>query len=116
MADRSKLNKALYDWVVAHGMNIIWEPGGSGSGPVSDEQITDLATRLERAQWRRVEDGLPESETDVLVWDSHDDERRVAHHDKKWGWYVQGLEDWGRIEDGRVTHWRPLAEGPNATK
>lgn len=77
---------------------------------VEGESHRDIAERviardaaLDRAQWRRVEDGLPDHESAVLVWYC----RACVT-----GSYFGGSWVVNHYETSMVTHWRPLPEGP----
>lgn len=85
-----------------------------------DEPVRDLLTRcLEAIAWKSVEDGLPEKFEWVLIKIKYGDSPAVASLDKDSDWFVDtehvncdggwdGCTTHSDIENGQVTHWKPI--------
>jgi hypothetical protein len=70
------------------------------------EEIAQLKQRVAELEaenrWIPVEESLPETERDVLIWND------IQHV----GWQEQGVWFCGSREISCVTHWRPLPQKP----
>jgi len=107
----SRLARTLNAWLYERGD---MTPGEQFDEPLSDADAADLAARLDRAQWRRVEDGLPgDSQTRELLCRMPDDPfaDTVTYHAVLTFHHGMWWETWGEC-DATPTHWRPLPEGP----
>lgn len=83
------------------------------------EGVALLTRCLEAIAWKSVEDGLPEKFEWVLIKIKYGDSPAVASLDKDSDWFVDtehvncdggwdGCTTHSDIENGQVTHWKPI--------